>query len=167
MKFKKILKSSPLLLGLSALMTSVIQLPTNSQTYVPVPVYDYYVSIAFSAPENTFGYSWGGVSLQESKEMSLQACRDLGGGTSCTIVVSYANSVGVLASSPNGAYGVAYHGIDDFAVDAALKNCRESGGKDCRVRAVVSAQGGSRDRFLGHNREEFDSHRARVFGIGR
>lgn len=139
MKFNFASKHGLAYLSFFTLVICMGQRSMQAQTYIPVPVYDLHAAFAYSMSTDLSGGSWRGASRQAVEDVALKYCQNQG-AQDCAIVAWFKNKCGSLASSPEGIYGVGFHGARDWAAEAALEECRENGGVACRVRHAMCAQ---------------------------
>jgi hypothetical protein len=95
---------------------------------------DRYGAIAYSRRSGHYGYFRGAESQAGAERRALEKCE----GRDCRIVGWFRNSCGALATGEDGQVtGFGHDNRLDEAKERSVRNCRENGGRRCRV--VISA----------------------------
>jgi uncharacterized protein DUF4189 len=88
-------------------------------------------SIAYSPPDQQFGYSLDWNNVNDAKKDALARCNKT--GKACKVWIYYENECGAIAADGNTVtWGTAY--LRANAEQRALLECRKSGGKNCAIR---------------------------------
>jgi hypothetical protein len=91
-------------------------------------------AIAYSRATGHYGYSSQEASRADAEDVALNHCE----GRDCRIKIWFKNSCAALATSQDGKYTGWAHDLDlDEAKERAVEECRNVGGRRCRV--LVSA----------------------------
>jgi hypothetical protein len=95
---------------------------------------DRYGAIAYSRRTGHYGYSDRAATRIGAERRAMELCE----GRDCKVEVWFRNSCGALATSENGRiFGWAHDTSLREAKAIAVRNCRNEGGRGCRV--LISA----------------------------
>lgn len=83
------------------------------------------------------GYEW--PDRKSAENAAMNSCKGISpAATDCKIILWFYNTCGAVAMAPDGTYGVAYDQNQKAANKAAIKYCKQFGGKNgCTVHKSI------------------------------
>jgi len=112
--------------------------PNQNNNQPPAPERDLYTAVAVSNKTLAFGYSYEAATREAAQQVALAQCRSQHGGGDCK-VVDWARDecLGVALSYGDSTWAV-NDGENPFAAgNAAMRSCRLTGGKACKVAVMT------------------------------
>ena len=87
-------------------------------------------AIAYSAPDQQFGYSLDWNNVNAAKKQALDRCSKT--GKACKVWIYYENECGAIAADGNTVtWGTAF--LKENAKQRAMLECKKAGGKNCAI----------------------------------
>ena len=122
--------------GFTTIVLSSLTQAAHAQIYIPVPVYDYYGSFAYSKSTRQLGISWNYRTSQSAERRAVEVCTQTG-ASDCASLGWFANTCAAFALDSNGIAGVGTNRVREVAKQEALSDCSKLGGEGCEIIEAV------------------------------